>query len=1500
MKARAALREAPVPARPRRAPERAHTPEGPESAAARERQPTVRPQLHSLRLLPGGAGESSAPAPSPAPPSRAPPTTSAAPTSSEPAPAAAAATHAFLDAGLESERVPLPHEGAVRSTFGSAMPEVAAHSGPTSQALLGQMGANAASRGNTILLADPAASTETVIHEVAHVVDAQRPGAGPAATPVLPGESSAEQRAGEAVAAVKGGRSPMDALGPSAPAPGGAAGGGAGGAAGGPAPLALERASAGAAPAAEASARTSSAPTQSGSASPAGRGPSAPRASTEGETVSAGAEATRQGAATPGEQNVGALAAPEQTAGAAGGGTSEALPAAEALPNDTIDGYLSALTEASPTQKALAQATIGAQIDAAASKEQAVLAAAAPTLQVKLDGSAAPAAKPLVTAPTATVGELEAQAPAAVSLAPPAATPDPGRYTANAGVAGDFTRSTSAGSLSAADVSKGLDQVSTTDPGIVSTPGPAPTVPREGELDPARLAGQQATAATQTATAQAEATTAVVQGRGPEAIQAVTLDETVSPKVPDAPAPGGPAASPRTQAYLDAPLPADVRAKFDEQNQAAMQAGMAQTQAAAAKATADRDTQKDKAITDAQTANATAIVDAQTAQNTEVEDRRKEVQEARADTLEQQQDAVSDLHDDADAERSKQDGAIGTRVKEDEGKIGDRYDQAEADSDKEIKKGEEKAEAKKNEAEKDAEEKSWWDKAVDFVASALSALADALGKVFDLVRSAVKGILDAAKTFAHSVIDAAATFIKGAIEAYGTLLKGLVNTLLADTFPGLAKALNSVIDGAVDLASKAVDLVADGLKKAVDFAADGLFAAFDAVLSAYEGAIKGALTFLEAAVTGDWDKVFQMMLEAALSLAGIAPEEFYAFIGRAEETFTLIVNDPGAFVGNLLDAFFAGVRQFGDNFLTHLQTGVISWLTGSLTDIQIPATWDLMGVLDLLRQILGLTYDRLREKAVNLIGEQNVARIEFVASYLKTLIDEGWGGLWERIKADLANLATSVLTAIGEFLVAQVVKAAVVKLVSWLSLYGGVVDILLTLWNFYTFVRAQAQRMFQIIKTIVDGIGDIARGTIKPAADKVEGTLGNLIPIALDMLAKLLGLGDIPAKVREIIGNVRKTVDGAIDKLINWVIGIFKGGGAPAEEQAAPGPQAAADGDAGGDINISLPLHLADGEHTLRMDMVGGKHKLMVHTRVVDPKNAAAAADLTALTAAEEKAETAADEYAATERDDTPETEAHLDSLKHTVQTESAVAAEIINKNPGGGAGGDKLKEITSKAELIKTLKAIATPNGWEGIDSAALGNIWLSEKPVRDHLKALFREGGGEHEWIPTNYLPKVVEAVAKPEELVNVGHLVTYQDSLRSPTWQLVFAQRAETVKQVGGRTVLQGHVGAVYLNAEEKFDSTKQQVTGQYAFHEALRKAFDSTPKVPEELDKTLRGVAEAWVWKGETVTNPNKDMLFRGNGNAMERLSDREGGPQNTIFNEQILGNFATALGKAKAS
>jgi len=59
-----------------------------------------------------------------------------------------------------------------------------------------------------------------------------------------------------------------------------------------------------------------------------------------------------------------------------------------------------------------------------------------------------------------------------------------------------------------------------------------------------------------------------------------------------------------------------------------------------------------------------------------------------------------------------------------------------------------------------------------------------------------------------------------------------------------------------------------------------------------------------------------------------------------------------------------------------------------------------------------------------------------------------------------------------------------------------------------------------------------ATGNLHPASDNIEATLAGLLPIFISLAANWLGLGSLPAKVKEIVAECRGRVDKALDQRI--------------------------------------------------------------------------------------------------------------------------------------------------------------------------------------------------------------------------------------------------------------------------------------------------------------------------------------------------------------------------------
>jgi hypothetical protein len=320
-----------------------------------------------------------------------------------------------------------------------------------------------------------------------------------------------------------------------------------------------------------------------------------------------------------------------------------------------------------------------------------------------------------------------------------------------------------------------------------------------------------------------------------------------------------------------------------------------------------------------------------------------------------------------------------------------------------------------------------------------------------------------------------------------------------------------------------------------------------------------------------------------------------SLIKKGKETIDLIVADPIQFLKNLLAAIKGGISKFVDNIWTHLKKGFMAWLLGSLPPgIELPTDFSLPQILKLVLGVLGITYDRMRAKAVKLIGERNVKIIEKVVEYIRVLITGGPAALWEKVKEDLATLKQMVIDAIMNYLIETIVKQAIAKIVSMFNPVGAIIQAIIAIYNVVMFIIEKVQQILAFFEAIINSVHAIATGAISGAINWIEQALARTIPILIGFLARLLGLGGISKKVTEFITKIQNKVDKAIDKAIEKIVSVIKkllGKG----EKAGPGEPGTGDvkKNVEKDVNATLGSPItegAEGEVQTKLSSIRSKY----------------------------------------------------------------------------------------------------------------------------------------------------------------------------------------------------------------------------------------------------------------------------------------------------------------------
>ncbi|MGF6289679.1 eCIS core domain-containing protein [Paraburkholderia youngii] len=396
---------------------------------------------------------------------------------------------------------------------------------------------------------------------------------------------------------------------------------------------------------------------------------------------------------------------------------------------------------------------------------------------------------------------------------------------------------------------------------------------------------------------------------------------------------------------------------------------------------------------------------------------------------------------------------------------------------------------------------------------------------FVLGRDPVTG--EPVKRTAKGLIYAVLDLVDGGDKIKENLEKSKTIEKASAWFSEEVKKLDLTWDGIKALFSKAWDAfkVADLLQPKV---------LFEKMAEIFGPPLGRLLDFLIAV----GKKVLELIFEGAMLLAGPIGLQIAGIFRKIGDAFNLIVADPVAFVGHLVDAVKKGIEQFGKNIWEHLKTGLIEWLVGTLegAGLVLPKVWDLHGILDLVLQILGITYAKIREKLVKVLGEKTVSMLEKAFVFLKTLVTEGPAAAWKQIVEAIGSLWDMVIGGIKDWAVTKIVTAAITKLATMFNPAGAVIQAIIATYNTVAFFIERIKQILAFVESVVDSISNIAHGKIAQAANYVERAMARTIPVILGFLARLIGLGDVSEAIKKVITGIQQKVDKGIDAVIKWVV----------------------------------------------------------------------------------------------------------------------------------------------------------------------------------------------------------------------------------------------------------------------------------------------------------------------------------------------------------------------------
>ena len=298
-------------------------------------------------------------------------------------------------------------------------------------------------------------------------------------------------------------------------------------------------------------------------------------------------------------------------------------------------------------------------------------------------------------------------------------------------------------------------------------------------------------------------------------------------------------------------------------------------------------------------------------------------------------------------------------------------------------------------------------------------------------------------------------------------------------------------------------------------------------------------------------EIVRIIIDVILQVMNFPTNLIVNIIAKTQQAFEMIKADPIGFLKNLLRAIKQGFTQFFDKILKYLLDGLVAWLLSELKDanVKAPEDFTLKGIIGWVLTVLGITMEKIWERLAKhpKIGPEKVAKIrsmintlEGIWTFIKDVQERGVAAIWDKIKEQLSNLWDTVLNAIKDWIVNQIINKMVTKLLSMLDPTGimAVVNSAIALYKAIQSFLKYLREMLEVVNSFVEGVVEIASGNITVAANYLERTLGRAVPIVIGFLANQVGLSGIGKRVGELIEAARAMVEKAMDWLIDKAVTI--------------------------------------------------------------------------------------------------------------------------------------------------------------------------------------------------------------------------------------------------------------------------------------------------------------------------------------------------------------------------
>jgi hypothetical protein len=263
---------------------------------------------------------------------------------------------------------------------------------------------------------------------------------------------------------------------------------------------------------------------------------------------------------------------------------------------------------------------------------------------------------------------------------------------------------------------------------------------------------------------------------------------------------------------------------------------------------------------------------------------------------------------------------------------------------------------------------------------------------------------------------------------------------------------------------------------------------------------------------------------------------------KAASAIGLILRDPIGFLGNLVTGVGGGLKLFMRNAGRHLGQGVLAWLlgTGGTAGLQMPGSFDVLGILMMLAAMLGLAWPKIRARLVRKVPNKAVIAAEVAIPLLAATKRRGVAGMWPDLKPRVGDLKKELVNNLVSYLLPTVIIAGITFIASMFNPASAFIRACKMIIDIVRFVVTNARMIIDFVNAVLDAVIAIAKGNTGGAPALVERALARSIPVLIGALAAIIGIGGLGPKVKQIFQKLGRTVDRAIDWVIDKIAGLVR------------------------------------------------------------------------------------------------------------------------------------------------------------------------------------------------------------------------------------------------------------------------------------------------------------------------------------------------------------------------